>query len=217
MVNIALLAVAAALLAGLLAGERRESTSLKLIFKTPLSVLFVVAVLVQPHPLPFYYHLILAGLVCGLIGDVCLALKRRRSFTAGLVAFLLGHILYVVAFVCLTDLRDWLTPVHFLVAAVSGGVFLWLRPRLGPMLVPVTIYIVVISVMLTAAWVAFLNLALNPTGAWALFVGALSFYASDLFVARDRFVKTEFLNRFVGLPLYYAGQFLLAFSVGLVR
>jgi len=216
MVNIALLAVAAALLAGLLAGERRESTTLKLMFKTPLSVFFVVAALVQSHPLPSYYHLILAGLVFGLIGDVCLALKGRRSFTAGLVAFLLGHILYVVAFVSLTDSRDWLTPVHFLVAAVSAGVLWWLRPRLGPMLVPVALYIVVISVMLAAAWVAFINPALKPTGAWALFVGALSFYASDLFVARDRFVKSEFLNRLIGLPLYYGGQFLLAFSVGLV-
>jgi len=29
-------------------------------------------------------------------------------------------------------------------------------------------------------------------------------------------VKREFLNRLIGLPLYYAGQFLLAFSIALV-
>ncbi len=46
---------------------------------------------------------------------------------------------------------------------------------------------------------------------------ALSFYVSDVFVARDRFLKEEFINRLVGLPMYYAGQFLLAFSVGLLR
>jgi len=45
----------------------------------------------------------------------------------------------------------------------------------------------------------------------------VSFYISDLFVARDRFFKTEFSNRLLGLPLYYAGQFLLAFSVGLIK
>jgi hypothetical protein len=49
-----------------------------------------------------------------------------------------------------------------------------------------------------------------------VFSGALLFYLSDLFVARDRFIKNESLNRFVGLPMYYGGQFLLAFSVGLV-
>lgn len=50
-----------------------------------------------------------------------------------------------------------------------------------------------------------------------VFGGALLFYLSDIFVARDRFLKTSFLNRLVGLPIYYAGQFLLAFSVGLLR
>jgi hypothetical protein len=49
------------------------------------------------------------------------------------------------------------------------------------------------------------------------FLGAVSFYFSDVFVARDRFLKKEFLNRLTGLPMYYAGQFFLAFSVGLLR
>ena len=31
------------------------------------------------------------------------------------------------------------------------------------------------------------------------------------------FMQREMLNRTIGLPLYYAGQFLLAFSVGVVR
>ncbi len=84
------------------------------------------------------------------------------------------------------------------------------------MLVPVCLYIVVISVMMAAAWAAFLNPGLAPKGAWALFLGALCFYVSDIFVARDRFVKSQFLNRLLGLPLYYGGQFLIAFSVGLV-
>ncbi|HDP24776.1 MAG TPA: lysoplasmalogenase, partial [Deltaproteobacteria bacterium] len=41
-----------------------------------------------------------------------------------------------------------------------------------------------------------------------------SFYISDIFVARNRFVKQEFINRALGLPLYYLGQFLIAFSLG---
>ena len=55
---------------------------------------------------------------------------------------------------------------------------------------------------------------LPGSGRIMIFVGALSFYFSDLFVARDRFIKEEFLNSLVGLPMYYAGQFILAFSVG---
>jgi hypothetical protein len=50
----------------------------------------------------------------------------------------------------------------------------------------------------------------------AAFVGALGFYVSDVFVARQRFLKSEIVNRLIGLPLYYGGQFLLAFSVCLI-
>jgi hypothetical protein len=38
-----------------------------------------------------------------------------------------------------------------------------------------------------------------------------------VFVARDRFLKKDFFNRLVGLPLYYTGQFILAFSVGVLE
>ncbi|MBM3298769.1 MAG: lysoplasmalogenase, partial [Deltaproteobacteria bacterium] len=100
-------------------------------------------------------------------------------------------------------------------AGFSAAAFWWLRPQLGTMLVPVAVYIIVITIMVGAAWCAFRNPLVMPLGAWALFVGAVAFYFSDLFVARDRFVSHQFLNRFIGLPLYYAGQFLLAFSVGL--
>ena len=217
MVNAAILVVAAGLLVGLLVAEGRRSTGLILSFKTPLSALFVLIAVIQPHPIPSYYHWVLAGLVCGLIGDVCLALKGDAAFRAGLVAFLLGHILYVVAFAGLTEQREWLTPVHLIIAAAAVVVFWWLRPNLGAMVVPVGLYIIVISVMLAAAWVAFVNPALNWKGAWSLFIGALCFYASDVFVARERFKESQSVNRLLGLPLYYCGQFLIAFSVALVR
>jgi hypothetical protein len=47
--------------------------------------------------------------------------------------------------------------------------------------------------------------------------GAAVLRVRYIFVARDKFIANEFLNSLLGLPLYYCGQFLLAFSVGLVR
>jgi len=44
-------------------------------------------------------------------------------------------------------------------------------------------------------------------------VGAFLFYLSDLFVAREKFVKSEILNQAVGLPLYYIGQIFIASSL----
>ena len=44
-------------------------------------------------------------------------------------------------------------------------------------------------------------------------LGGLLFWLSDLLVARHRFVRAEPSNRLVGLPLYYAGQYLIALAV----
>jgi len=216
MVNIFLIASATVFMTGLLIGEKRESARVILCFKTPLSVLFVITAIIQPHPSPYYYYCILVGLILGLIGDVCLALPGNGPFRTGLVAFLGGHVAYVAAFVLLARGADWLTPMYVVIAALGAGVFWWLRPHLGNMQVPVAIYVVVISIMVATAYVAFVNRDEGWAGRWALLAGSASFYFSDLFVARDRFVHRSFCNRLIGLPLYYSGQFLLALSVGLV-
>ena len=91
-----------------------------------------------------------------------------------------------------------------------------LLPSLADMRVPVMAYIIVITAMVIGAFTVLGDTALHSTGRFMVLFGAVSFYISDLFVARDRFLKTEFANRLVGLPLYYAGQFLLAFSIGLI-
>ena len=100
---------------------------------------------------------------------------------------------------------------------LSGGIYFWLRPHLGSMHLPALFYIIVITVMVVGAWSVIGNSQWALTGRVFVFVGAVSFYFSDVFVARDRFLKPEFLNRLIGLPLYYLGQFLLAFSVGFLR
>jgi uncharacterized membrane protein YhhN len=212
-----LLVVAGGLLVGLLWAEYTEGYRQILLFKAPLSILFVVAAMLQAHPLPRYYRLVLAGLILGLVGDVCLALPGATPFRAGLVAFLAGHVLYVLAFAHLTRPANWIHPANLLILLVSGYIFWWLMPRLGNMLLPVAVYVVVISVMVSGAWAVVRNQEIGRAGAWVIVVGAVLFYASDILVARDRFVTDEFLNRLVGLPLYYGAQFLLAFSVGLVR
>ena len=53
----------------------------------------------------------------------------------------------------------------------------------------------------------------TASGAWIYGVGALAFAASDLSVARDRFVASSLVNKAWGLPVYYVAQLLLAWSV----
>jgi uncharacterized membrane protein YhhN len=164
-----------------------------------------------------YFYLVLSGLILCLIGDVCLIFFfNKKVFTAGLGAFLAGHIMYVIAFFSLgaTGPVLWVTTAACL--ALSTGIFLWLKPNLGPMLGPVIAYILIITAMAIAASALKSNTSLDFTGRILVYAGALLFYFSDIFVARHRFVKKEFLNRISGLPMYYTAQFMIAFSTGLL-
>ena len=216
MLNVLIIILAAILLCGVLFFEKRENRGGLVPSKTLLSLLFVFAVLVQPHPTPSYFHILLAGLLLGMVGDIFLALPQRKMFLFGLVSFLLGHLFYILAFFSVAETSTWTWIGLLTVCVLSIWIYFWLRPYVGSMNIPVLLYVIIISIMVSAAWTVLGDLDLNRSGRIMVFVGTLSFYFSDVFVARDRFIGQQFLNRLLGLPLYYAGQFLLAFSVGLL-
>lgn len=206
--------VLAAVTLGLLLvlGERGGSRRAKWALKPVTSALFLLAAFLQDPQQP-YDWLVVAALLLSAVGDVALIPASRRWFLAGLVAFLLGHVAYALAF--------WSRPEPWIfrplavaaIAAASLATYAWLRPHLGSMLRPVVAYMTVITLMLAAAW------SLGPPGWTAATVqialAATLFYVSDLTVARARFVPgTGFANRAVGLPLYYVAQFLFAYSIG---
>jgi len=216
MENTLVIVIALILLTALLFFERKESVPGKLLTKTPLSFLFILAAAIQSHPVPAYYRFLLIGLILCLCGDVLLIFSQRKAFLFGLVSFLLGHIFYVLAFFNVSQASSAVWVVAVIVCVFSIGVFVWLRPHLGSMMVPVILYITVITSMVIGAGAVLFDPILPQNGRAVVFAGALFFYLSDLFVARNRFVEKAFLNRLLGLPLYYCGQFLLAFSAGML-
>lgn len=215
--TLAILAFAPLLLGGLLYFEKRENTRRILPIKTALSFLFIVTAVIQPDPLKPYFQFLMVGLFCCLAGDVLLALPQRIMFLLGLVAFLLGHVFYVLAFFSTATSTACIFLGALLIGPVSVYIYRWLRPHLGHMRGPVLAYVLIISVMVTGAFTLWGQRMFGVAGRIMVLVGAVCFYASDVFVARDRFLVKEFINRLAGLPLYYVGQFLLALSVGFLR
>ncbi len=215
--NALLLSLALLLLSLLLWTELKGRSRLGFLFKGSLSGLFLLYALLQPWPEPSYAAWLLWGLSLCLLGDLFLAFTGwPRAFLLGLIAFLLGHLCYLVAFLSLGDWGGGLFWLGLLATTVaSGGALLWLWPHLGRMRGPVLAYLLMITLMLWGAWLLLSDPQL-PAWARALsFGGALSFYLSDLFVARQRFIQRASLNRLLGLPLYYLGQFALAGSLAL--
>jgi uncharacterized membrane protein YhhN len=160
-----------------------------------------------------YGSVILTGLVLSWFGDAFLIGTSQRWFLFGLVSFLLAHIAYVTAFVNLGVARRWILSTLAPVLAIAAGVLLWLHPYVPPELLwPVRFYTAVISLMVITA------VGTRGAGATPLIVvGACLFYLSDLSVAALRFTEPSFPTYVLGLPLYYAGQLCLAFSVAAVR
>jgi uncharacterized membrane protein YhhN len=179
-------------LSALLLGEWKGRFALCAVGKPVASLGFLVAAIGFGAFDSDYGRIVFAGLVLGAFGDV----------------FLLGHVAYVIAFASLgmDATYAWVTAVAM--TAVMVLIARWVFPHAPEMRGPIAAYMLVIGLMCVAA------LGAAGEGApWMVPVGALMFTASDIGVVRDRFVSRGFENRAIGLPLYYAAQLLIAWSI----
>lgn len=159
-----------------------------------------------------YGRTILAALVFCWWGDYFLTKGSETSFLLGLAAFLLGHLGFAAAFLIHGVNTRWALAAAAMLLIPATAVYLWLEEQLGPMKLPVCAYIAVISLMLA--------LAAGTRGRGAtrlILIGAALFYASDLFVARQKFAMPSPWNSMIGLPLYYIAQLCLAASVARIK
>jgi len=198
-----------AAVAALLVADRRGLTTGRAVAKLAASTCFVL-VAVTLGALAFTYGQWIAGaLVLGWLGDAFLLSRAPKAFLGGLAAFLLSHVLYTVAFASGPLSMPAMAATAVLALAFGAGVLRWLLPHTpGNFKAPVITYVVVILGMCVAA-----AGHAHACGRWAVLAGALLFTASDLSVARDRFVEPSWFNRLWGWPTYFAAQLVLAWTV----
>jgi len=149
--------------------------------------------------------LLSAALVASAMGDVLLDVGPERLFVPGLGAFLMAHLVYTVLFV---RNRSRLPSIgasrRLMVAAVLGYAVLftlWIAPNLGPLKIPVALYVCAITAMIVTA--------LGSRFDWRVCVGALLFLASDSMLAAAKF-KAPFAGRgYLVWATYYTAQYLI--------
>jgi len=154
------------------------------------------------------------GLVFSMAGDIFLMLPRER-FIAGLVAFLLAHVAYIIGF---NQTPTAFNLAGFVLAVLVALVFLRVYRRIAvgldssgqPALkTPVLVYSLVISVMLLSA---LLTLAADTWQAGAAILvsaGALLFFLSDTLLAWNKFVTPIRWGRLAVIITYHLGQILI--------
>jgi uncharacterized membrane protein YhhN len=115
-------------------------------------------------------------------GDVLLEIY----FVAGMAAFALGHVVYVLCFlewgrVLGPNKRD--RPVAGLVVLVSLAMLGWLTPGMGDLLIPALIYQLIITTMVATAMVVKAPMLAR--------LGAVVFMLSDTLIAIGKFTTTD--------------------------
>ena len=181
----------------------------------PAAIVFLILWILLAVPAPAAWTLpgalILAALALSLIGDILLILPSGR-FLAGLAIFLLAHLGYILA---LNWGRSALVPGEALLAAAVLAVLAVLLPpvhaglrRSGhPGLVtPVALYAGVLGAMLWSSAGTLLRPSWLTAGAVWIAAGGLAFFASDVTLVIDRFVRPLPGRRVTTHCLYHFAQ-----------
>jgi len=184
-----------------------RNPGLSRLFKMVASTAVIALVFVLSPERSAYLVLIVVALVASWVGDLALSFDGKTPFVVGLVAFAGAHIAYIAAFFARSALdTTTLAIAGVAMAAFAIVVIRWLSPhRPEELKIPIIVYVVIISVMVATA---FATNATDPD--IRIPIAAVAFAASDLFVARQRFVTSSRVNRLVGLPLYFAAQTIFA-------
>jgi uncharacterized membrane protein YhhN len=205
-----LLGLAAAAAVAAIAADLRGRLDIARVFRPLAMASIILLAAVRPVAMSESYRLfIVAGLGASLVGDVFMML-RNKKFTAGLAAFLLAHVLYTAAFLRTMSPRvEVMTVLPLLIYALF--MMRTLFPHLGGLKAPVTLYILVITVMTGLAVQRYINIGGTP--AFLACAGAILFVISDTILAINRFAKKIPLAQFYILGTYFTAQLLLALSV----
>lgn len=160
------------------------------------------------------YTVVLA-LVFSLSGDILLMFVEQSPnfFLLGLVAFLLAHIMYIIAFWRDRMANKGVLGFIILLLGYAFGLFYLLKDGLKDMMIPVIIYMIVILSMSTTA---FLRRGNVPVASyWFVFVGAILFMVSDSILALNKFYQTLPLSSISIMLTYALAQFCII--IGLLK
>lgn len=166
--------------------------------------------------------LITAGLLLGCIADVLLNLrmvfpkKGQLIFLVGIVVFLSGHILYLIAI--LKGAAHWWICV-IIGVILTALLMKWIFDRITAKKAFKIFGIVYIGAIMLLNCVAIGNLIVSPSAFTAVFAaGAVLFLLSDIVLILNTFGKeTRQSLRVMNISLYYLGQLLIALSLLYLR
>lgn len=157
---------------------------------------------------------IVLALIFSLIGDFLLMFVHIKAslFIFGLIAFLIAHIMYILAFSKEQNKSSSQFPISIFLLTYGVAIFMFLSNHLGNLIIPVGIYILVILIM-----VLFASLRKNNVSKKSylfVFIGALFFISSDSLLAVNKFHTPIPMSNIWVMATYAIAQLLIIIGVG---
>ena len=161
-----------------------------------------------------FNRLILLGLVLSLFGDLFLIFAGGNiyNFVYGLLAFLLAHILYSMAF-----FRDFKNNPQasklfghimlFFMGVFSLSYYSWIRDYLNDLRIPIMVYMMVISIMVILAGYRYGRV--NKFSFKLIYIGAIFFVMSDSILAYNKFAEPISFSGVWIMGTYMLAQYLI--------
>ena len=201
--------------------EHEEKYLLADILKGSASLIFVLigyqAFLVTNNALN---RLFLYGLIFGMIGDILLNLRYvfpkhgQKIFLVGILAFLIGHILYLLALIPQArHVWIWYCIAIGALAAICLLVYIFRTMEVKPAFKIFGVFYLGAVFIMTAIAIGIAIFVPNRRSILYA-IGAILFTASDVVLIFNTFSGvTKFSMRIANLSLYYLGQILIACSM----
>jgi uncharacterized membrane protein YhhN len=164
------------------------------------------------------------GILFSLAGDIFLMVSyarfSNRWFLPGLTAFLLAHVAYIAGLnVPPPDVSPfWSIGLAVLLALTASRILrrivAGVRAKgLPRMVIPVTAYGTVITLMLLSALLTLYRTDWSTNAAGLVALGAFLFYMSDIILAWNRYVNPIKNGRVLNMAAYHLGQIALVAGV----
>lgn len=184
----------------------------------PLTMVFLFAFLFTATKLEGIALWFGIGIILSMFGDIFLMLKNEQ-FLAGLVAFLLAHLAYIIGF------NQSLPPLDLfglLMAVILGLIAAQIYKRIAAGLAkqgkeslqkPVFAYTAIIAIMLLSALLTFSRSDWSKNAATIVSIGATLFLISDVLLAWTKFIQPIKNGRVKNIAAYHLGQIILIYGV----
>ncbi len=158
------------------------------------------------------------GILLSMAGDIFLMLPKEE-FIAGLVAFLLAHLAYIIGFNQTIPPFNlpaivWSVLLGIIAAQLHKQILMGLvKQGKGSLEKPILAYMAVIVIMLLSALITLSRPEWDTRAAITVSIGAALFVLSDAILVWNKFVQSIKNGRLMNIVAYHMGQIILIYGV----